>query len=123
MNICYVPVSLGELYDKYSILLIKSERIIEDYKKNEISKEIRLLKQFVEKFNLNQELQEKIKNINEQLWVIEDDIRKKELKQEFDEEFIQLARQVYKINDQRCKVKIEINKTLNSQINDIKSYL
>ena len=123
MNICYVPVSLGELYDKYSILLIKSERIVENNKKMEICKEISLLKQFVEKFNLSYELQEKIKNINEQLWVIEDAIRKKELKQEFDEEFIQLARQVYKINDQRCKVKIEINKTLNSQINDIKSYL
>jgi hypothetical protein len=123
MNICYVPISLGELYDKYSILLIKMERIFEDNKKIEISKESSFLKQIIEKYNLSYELQEKIKNINEQLWVIEDNIRKKEVKQEFDDEFIQLARQVYKINDERCRIKVEINKTLNSQINDIKSYL
>ena len=66
---------------------------------------------------------EKIKKVNEKLWTIEDSIRLKESNQEFDEEFIALARSVYITNDERAKIKNEINKILNSEINEIKSYV
>lgn len=123
MNICHIPVSLGELYDKYSILLIKSKKINNEKKLIEINKEISFLKCYIDKFNLNAELQEKMQNINEKLWNIEDDIRIKEEKNEFDNDFIELARSVYKNNDLRSKIKNEINIILNSEINDIKSYV
>ena len=80
MNICNIPISLGELYDKYSILLIKSKKITDEKKLLEINKELSFLKCYIDKFNLNSELQEKIKNINEKLWNIEDEIRIKEKK-------------------------------------------
>jgi hypothetical protein len=123
MNICYIPISLGELYDKYSILLLKSKKIVNEKKLIEINKEIEFLKPFIEKFILSNELYEKIKNINETLWNIEDEIRKKEEKNEFDDEFIKIARSVYKMNDERAKIKSEINTYLNSQIKEIKSYV
>ena len=123
MNKCLIPVSLGELYDKFSILLIKSENIIEQEKLLAVKKEILFLEPFVNKFNLNQEMCEKIKKVNEKLWTIEDSIRLKESNQEFDEEFIALARSVYITNDERAKIKNEINKILNSEINEIKSYV
>lgn len=123
MNICHIPISLGELYDKYSILLIKSKKITNEQKLIGINKEISFLKPFIDKFILNDELYEKIKLVNEKLWVIEDEIREKENKNEFDNDFIQLARLVYKTNDLRAKIKEEINKFLNSEINEIKSYV
>jgi len=123
MNISYIPISLGELYDKYSILLIKSERINDENKLIEINKEISFLKPYIDKYNLNSQLELELKNVNEKLWIIEDDIRKKEKKNEFDDEFIELARLVYKTNDLRAKIKYEINKCLNSEINEIKSYV
>jgi hypothetical protein len=122
MNICSIPVSLGELYDKYSILEIKSEKINDEHKLFEIKKEINFLKPYIDKFNLSEEFKDKIKNVNLQLWNIEDNIRKKEKKNEFDNEFIQLARDVYITNDERAKIKNDINKYLNSEINEIKSY-
>jgi hypothetical protein len=123
MNNFYLPISLGELYDKYSILIIKSEKITDKNKLIEIKKEIDFLKPYITKFNLNEELETKIKNVNEILWDIEENIRKKEINNEFDCEFINLARLVYKTNDERYKVKNEINKILNSEINEIKSYI
>jgi hypothetical protein len=123
MNICYVPISLGELYDKYSILIIKSNKIRDKKQLIEINKEITFLKPFIDKFNLSYEIQEKLKTINENLWDIENAIREKENKNEFDNDFIQLARLVYKTNDSRGKIKDEINKYLNSEIKEIKSYV
>jgi hypothetical protein len=123
MNICHIPVSLGELYDKYSILLIKSEKINDGNKLAEINKELTFLKPYIDKLELKNELQQKMKSVNEKLWNIEDDIRKKEIKNEFDDEFIQLARLVYITNDERCRIKNEINKFLNSEIKEIKSYV
>jgi len=119
---CNVPVSLGELYDKYSILEIKSERIKDSAKLNHVKTEMGYLKEFVDKYGLSNEYREKIKNVNNILWDIEDKIRVKEKLQEFDNEFIELARLVYKTNDQRSIIKNEINKLLNSSIMDIKSY-
>ena len=122
MNICNVPISVGELYDKYSILLIKKEKIHENDKLYFINKEIEYLQPFINKFNLPIEIVERIRSINEKLWNIEDDIRIKEHKQEFDEQFIALARMVYKTNDERHKIKCEINIIINSEIREMKSY-
>lgn len=119
---CNIPVSLGELYDKYSILEIKSEKIDDMTKVAHVKNEMAYLKEFVDKYDLPNEYREKIKNVNNILWDIEDKIREKEKRQEFDDEFIQLARLVYKTNDQRSLIKNEINKLLNSSIMDIKSY-
>ena len=122
MNICNVPISIGELYDKYSILLIKKEKINENDKLYFINKEIEYLQPFINKFNLPLGIIERMTSVNEKLWNIEDDIRIKEDKQEFDEEFITLARMVYKTNDERHKIKCEINTIINSEIREMKSY-
>ena len=123
MNTCAVPISLGELYDKYSILLIKKERVKNIEKLTCIDKEIHFLQPYIDKFNLDITLKEEIKQINEKLWDIEDNIRIKEREKEFDDEFILLARSVYIINDQRHLIKNKINIFFNSEIKDIKSYL
>ena len=123
MSSCYVPVSLGELYDKYSILEIKSNKIEDPQKLIEIHKELTVLKPYVDKFKLNIDIQNHLKEINELLWDIEDNIREKENRGEFDNEFIELARMVYKTNDKRASIKNDINKLLNSEINEIKSYV
>lgn len=122
MNICNVPISIGELYDKYSILLIKKEKIHENDKLYFINNEIEYLQPFINKFNLPLGIIERIRAVNEKLWNIEDDIRIKEHNQEFDEHFIALARMVYKTNDERHKIKCEINTIINSEIREIKSY-
>jgi hypothetical protein len=123
MNNCFVPISLGELFDKYSILLIKKERVNNGDKIMCINKEIQFLQPYIDKFNLDSILKEEIKKINETLWDIEDNIRIKEKKNEFDDEFILLARSVYINNDQRHIIKNKINIFLNSEIKDIKSYV
>jgi hypothetical protein len=121
-GLCYVPVSIGELYDKYTILQIKEERIANESKLVMVKKELDYLKTYVDKFNLDELLIKEIKEINEQLWDIEDKIRDKERAKEFDHEFIDLARQVYITNDKRSEVKNKINLVLNSELTDIKSY-
>ena len=116
MASCTVPVSLGELYDKYSILQIKSERIHDKSKLVSVTKELEYLQPYINKFQLDIKLNDEMKHINEELWVIEDKIREKEHKHEFDEEFILLARSVYKKNDKRSVIKNKINEYLNSEI-------
>lgn len=122
MENCYVPVSLGELYDKYSILEIKSEKIQDTNKLLNVRKEMDYLKPYTDKYNLDLQVRQEMHDINQQLWDIEDKIREKEHKKEFDAEFIALARSVYIINDKRSEVKNKINALLNSDIIDIKSY-
>lgn len=122
MNICNIPVSIGELYDKYTILQIKKEKINNNDKLVYITTELKYLQPLIDKFNLELELVEQLKKVNEELWVIEDNIRIKESKQEFDDEFIILARLVYKTNDKRCLIKTTINNKFNSEIQEIKSY-
>jgi hypothetical protein len=121
-GLCYVPVSTGELYDKYTILQIKQERIENEAKLVMVKKELDYLKTYVDKFNLDALLIREIKEINEKLWDVEDKIRDKERAKEFDDEFISLARQVYVTNDKRSEVKNKINFALNSELTDIKSY-
>ena len=121
-GLCYDPVSIGELYDKYTILQIKEEKITSESKLRIVKKELDYLKTYVNNFNLEALLIKEIKEINEQLWDIEDKIRDKERAKEFDHEFIELARQVYITNDKRSEVKNKINLALHSALTDIKSY-
>jgi hypothetical protein len=122
MNICNIPVSIGELFDKLSILLIKRENITADDKLNNIKKEIDYLKPIVDKYKIDEELFNELISINKKLWDIEDNIRKKEYYNEFDSIFIELARAVYINNDIRANIKNKINKYFNSDIIEIKDY-
>lgn len=121
----YAPVSNGELLDKYSILLIKKENIKKQEKIEKVNNEIKCLINYVNKlkdeFDIDN-LFDALLNVNKKLWNIEDNIRIKEKKQEFDEEFIQLARSVYFTNDERARIKNEINNNTNSNIFEVKSY-
>jgi len=123
MNVCYIPVSLGELYDKYTILRIKKDNINDPHKLLYIDTELKYLLPFIDKYPIDYLLINELKDINEILWNVEDKIRLKESKQEFDDEFILLARQVYITNDMRNKIKNKISSILNSELYDIKSYV
>lgn len=123
MNQCCVPISFGELYDKYSILQIKKEKIKDHTKLIYINKEIEYLQPFIDKYIVPEELKNDIVYINKELWEIEDNIREKENLKEFDNEFITLARAVYITNDKRSIIKNNINIFLNSDIKEIKSYV
>lgn len=123
MTHCLIPVSVGELYDKYSILEIKYERIKDLTKLEFVKREMDYLKPFIDEYRLIQTLREQLKSINAKLWDIEDRIRVKESLQEFDQEFISIARSVYKTNDERNVVKNQINEIFKSDIKDIKSYV
>ena len=120
------PISLGELIDKISILRIKKENIEDDEKQKSIDKELKLLNEVLESVlddheNINEYLNQLIV-INTKLWKVEDNIREFERQKIFDKEFIELARSVYFINDERSRIKLEINKKFGSQIVEVKSY-
>ena len=126
MNKIYAEISAGELVDKITILEIKKEKITNKEKLVEIKKELDSLTNTFNKSikkNINLEaLIKELKNINLKLWDIEDKKRELEEKQRFGKEFIELARNVYKSNDERAKIKLKINKTLGSNIKEVKSY-
>ena len=120
-----VEISNGELIDKYTILLIKKDKIKDNYKLNKVNQEINILTNYIIKLNINFDLTDlinKLKEINSKLWNIEDNIRIKEKNKEFDDEFINLARSVYFTNDDRAKIKLEINNITKSEIIEVKSY-
>ena len=119
-----VPVSVGELLDKITILQIKSERISDQAKLVNIRKELSALTEICGKnsINVSHPFVMELKSINEALWVIEDDIRDKERAKAFDQKFIELARAVYVTNDQRFNVKSKINKEMGSAFSEEKSY-
>jgi hypothetical protein len=119
-----VPISLGELIDKITILEIKQEQITDYTKKTNVKREASLLELKLLTLNLNgiQIYRDQLKYVNKKLWDIEDQIRLKEKDQIFDQEFIFLARQVYITNDQRFSIKNEINNQFSSSIKEIKSY-
>lgn len=120
------PVSIGEVVDKVTILAIKSERIKDKSKLENIIKELELLRNILADIDgLSEKIEShynSLKSINEELWDIEDDIRIKEYKREFDDEFISLARSVYVTNDKRAEVKKQINLLLGSELVEEKSY-
>ena len=109
-SIILVPISIGELFDKITILQIKKNRI-KGNKLDNVNKELNHLEEVVKNNNLKIEKKffTQLKKINTNLWEIEDKIRIKESKNEFDQEFIDLARSVYKENDKRASLKKEIN--------------
>lgn len=121
-----VGISIGEFFDKITILEIKKQRINNAEKLVNINKELDGLNDLLTQLSFSradavQELFE-LRKINETLWEIEDDIREKESKKEFDERFIELARAVYITNDKRSDVKRDINIKLGSDFVEEKSY-
>jgi len=119
------PISLGELVDKISILMIKKKNISDSIKLQHVNKELEFLHKTLKKYISEEEINEfllKLVNINSKLWAIEDDIRECERKKLFDQTFIDLARSVYFTNDERAKVKNDINKTFGSELVEVKSY-
>ena len=126
MDKILAEISDGELIDKITILEIKKEKIINKEKLVEVNKELISLNKTLEK-SINDEskilsFKNDLKNINLKLWDIEDGKRSAEKNNKFDEKFIQLARNVYKFNDERAKIKLEINNVLGSNIKEVKSY-
>ena len=121
-----VEVSIGELLDKISILQIKQEKIKDPEKLKFIKNEYSILKDQLEKnVNSNDELNnlfKSLKEINAKLWVIEDNKRKCEKDKNFGEEFIKLSRDVHFLNDDRAKIKLEINNHTGSVIKEVKEY-
>ena len=119
-------ISAGELIDKITILEIKKIKISDAEKLKDINKELDSLNQTFKKFipdpSLIQKLIDKLKSINLKLWDIENGKRQAEKDQKFGKEFIELARSVYKSNDERAKIKLEINNTLGSNIKEVKSH-
>ena len=119
------PISLGELVDKISILMIKKKNISDSIKLQHVNKELEFLQKTLKKYISEHEINEfllKLVNINSKLWDIEDDIRECERKKLFDQTFIDLARSVYFTNDERAKVKNDINKIFGSELVEVKSY-
>ena len=126
MNKIIVEVSIGELLDKISILEIKQEKIKDSEKLKFINNEHSILKDQLEKNvksddKLN-DLYQSLKEINAKLWVIEDDKRQCEKDKDFGEKFIKLSRDVHFLNDDRAKIKLEINNHTGSVIKEIKEY-
>ena len=121
-NIISVPISIGELCDKYTILQIKAEKISDVNKLNKIENEIRYLKPLIYQCKVSEDKLNDLKMINEKLWDIEDKIRIKESHSVYDAEFIELARSVYITNDHRFELKSEINEVYKSDICEVKSY-
>jgi len=126
MNKILVEVSVGELFDKISILEIKKDKIKDKEKLKYIIDEYNLLKeQMVNKVKLNEKLTslfDALKDINSKLWVIEDDKRLCEKNSDFGEKFIKLSRDIHFLNDKRASIKLEINNQTGSKIKEIKEY-
>ena len=126
MNKIIVEVSIGELLDKISILEIKQGKIQNHEKLKFINNEHSILKKQLEE-NVKSDdklnnLYQSLKEINSKLWVIEDDKRQCEKDKDFGEKFIKLSRDVHFLNDDRAKIKLEINNHTGSAIKEIKEY-
>ena len=120
-----IPISIGELVDKITILEIKNENILDKEKIKLVNVELNLLNSIYKKISENKELDHlklELKEVNSKLWKIEDEIRVLESKNIFDEEFVSLARSVYITNDKRFDIKNKINKSYSSDIMEVKSY-
>jgi hypothetical protein len=126
MNKIYSEISVGELFDKLSILEIKKSKIKDSLKRNVVLKELNSLQQTVSK-NIKKsksltKLYTELKSINLKLWKIEDDIRDCERQKYFKNKFIKLARAVYFTNDKRFVIKNKINNLIKSNLCEVKSY-
>ena len=119
----YIPVSIGELIDKITILEIKKENM-NGIQLNNVKKELKFLKTIVHEKNIVVDINliSLLREVNNNIWKIEDKIRQKEYNEEFDKDFIELARSVYKQNDKRASIKRDINYKYNSDLIEEKSY-
>lgn len=125
-----VPVSAGELVDKITILEIKSRKVKNNAKLRNINSELNILNLQLTKLFKScpskspeiKKFKNKLRNVNLRLWRIEDSIRKNETKNKFGNEFIKLARNIYKLNDERFKIKQNINLITDSFIKEEKLY-
>ena len=126
MNKIIVEVSVGELLDKISILEIKQDKIKDSEKLSFINNEHSILKnQFKKNIKSDEKLEklfQDLKDINAKLWVIEDDKRDCEKNKDFGDKFIKLSRDVHFLNDDRAKIKLEMNNHTGSTIKEIKEY-
>ena len=122
----YVPVSVGELIDKLSILHVKKIKISNEEKLTLVNKEFELL------YNLSsvhldspeiESLYHQLCDINEKLWDVEDKLRVLETEKRFEGEFVDLARKVYFTNDERFRLKNEVNLITDSEIREVKEYV
>jgi hypothetical protein len=120
-----IEISIGEAFDRLTILKIKSEKIKDDTKLSNVMKEYfylqNLLKEELEVDEDNEDFK-RLLNINSKLWVVEDKLREYEKSHEFGDDFIKLARSVYLLNDARAMIKKEINLGYGSQFVEEKSY-
>ena len=121
-----VPISVGELFDKISILEIKTKKIKDKTNLKVIKFELLELKRIIKNKKLNKSFNkiqyQKLLKINNRLWSIEDNKRKYEVTKKFDKKFIELARKVYLLNDKRAEIKNNININSGSRIREVKSY-
>jgi hypothetical protein len=113
-----IPVSVGELIDKITILQIKSQHIENEY----VKKELKDLREISKQIDYNKNIEEELYLINKKLWDVEDALRLKEKEKDFGLFFIQLARDVYFLNDKRAKIKRKINEETGSLYKEIKCY-
>ena len=114
-----IPISVGELLDKITILEIKSQYTTNEYVSKELD-DLNQIKSTLTQYTLEYEV--KLKEVNQKLWKIEDRLREKEKLQEFDAEFIELARSVYMTNDLRADIKKRINEETQSTYQEVKLY-
>jgi hypothetical protein len=121
-----IPVSVGEMIDKLSILQVKKTKISDDNKLELVNKEFELLYNFSLEYLNDTEIEmiyHQLVEVNTNLWDIEDKLRVMESEQKFDSEFVKLARNVYFTNDERFRLKNEINSISNSEIREVKDYV
>lgn len=126
MTVLLLPTSIGDAVDKLTILEIKSERIAEPSKRENVRKELGLVSGQLAQFEADLErngLLARLKAVNLQLWEVEDAIREHERRRDFGEDFVRLARSVYRLNDQRAQLKREINLIYGSAIVEEKAYV
>ena len=120
-------ISAGELLDKISILEIKLDKIKNKNSREEINKEYKILKEIqnstIKIENKVKDLFKSLKEVNLKLWNIEDELRIHEKNKKFEDKFVKLAREVYLNNDNRSKIKSEINEMLGSNIKEVKQYV
>jgi hypothetical protein len=120
-----IPVSVGELIDKYTILQIKRSKVSADKLakvENEAKQLLPLIGKFIDIDSISR-LYEDLIGVNLQLWNVEDEIRKLEMDKDFGDKFIELARAVYHLNDERFVVKNKINMLTDSDIQEVKQYI
>ena len=120
-----IPVSVGEIFDRISILKLKLRKLSDEAKLANVRYELERLELIAEPFPLDGqpgEFMEALSDVNAGLWDIEDELREMERRQDFSGNFVTAARQVYKLNDERFRLKSELSRAFGSEISEEKSY-